>query len=87
MSKELLQTTIQANIDILNKEPNGGRLVAQISDGYHTFDELYEFRKMYNAVLFNGWAIENSYETRQREGYNEMSGEDKRFTPNIFMSS
>ena len=28
----------------------------QISDGYHTFDELYEFRKMYNAALFNEWA-------------------------------
>lgn len=27
-----------------------------ISDGYHTFNELYEFRKMYNAVLFNEWA-------------------------------
>lgn len=27
-----------------------------ISDGYHTFDELYEFRKIYNAVLFNTWA-------------------------------
>lgn len=27
-----------------------------ISDGYHTFEELYEFRKVYNAVLFNEWA-------------------------------
>ena len=26
-----------------------------ISDGYHTFDELYEFRKLYNAALFNEW--------------------------------
>jgi len=26
------------------------------SDGYHTFDELYEFRKLYNAALFNEWA-------------------------------
>ena len=25
------------------------------SDGYHTFKELYEFRKVYNAVLFNEW--------------------------------
>lgn len=29
---------------------------SEISDGYHTFDELYEFRKLYNAVLFNTWA-------------------------------
>lgn len=27
-----------------------------VSDGYHTFDELYEFRKLYNAALFNEWA-------------------------------
>lgn len=28
----------------------------EISDGYHTFNELYEFRKIYNACLFNEWA-------------------------------
>jgi hypothetical protein len=28
----------------------------QISDGYHSFNELYEFRKIYNALLFNEWA-------------------------------
>lgn len=27
-----------------------------LSDGYHSFSELYEFRKMYNAALFNEWA-------------------------------
>lgn len=27
----------------------------EISDGYHTFNELYEFRKAYNAALFNDW--------------------------------
>lgn len=26
------------------------------SDGYHTFNELYEFRKVYNVALFNEWA-------------------------------
>jgi hypothetical protein len=26
-----------------------------ISDGYHTFKELYEFRKLYNAMIFNEW--------------------------------
>ena len=30
-----------------------------ISDGYHTFGELYEFRMMYNALLFNAWAEEH----------------------------
>ena len=25
------------------------------SDGFHTYNELYEFRKVYNAALFNEW--------------------------------
>lgn len=28
-----------------------------VSDGFHTFGELYEFRKVYNAALFNEWAL------------------------------
>lgn len=35
----------------INKMESKGHL----SDGYHTFDELYEFRKVYNAALFNEW--------------------------------
>ena len=34
-----------------------------ISDTYHTFGELYEFRKMYNAALFNEWALEKPFTT------------------------
>lgn len=36
-------------------------LRGEISDGYHTFNELYEFRKAYNAVLFNEWADRGRY--------------------------
>lgn len=35
--------------------------VENVSDGYHTFKELYEFRKIYNAALFNEWAANNKY--------------------------
>lgn len=38
--------------NILTTHP---KLIGEYSDGYHTFNELYEFRKMYNAVLFNEW--------------------------------
>lgn len=37
----------------------------KISDGYHTFNELYELRKMYNAYLFNEWAEQNRYEVHK----------------------
>lgn len=30
-------------------------LTGQTSDGFHTFDELYRYRMLYNAALFNAW--------------------------------
>ncbi|SRR6266496_2257390 len=35
--------------------------IGQVSDGYHTFNELYEFRMLYNAALFNEWASQHKY--------------------------
>lgn len=37
-------------------EKNQMEITENTSDGFHTFKELYEFRKIYNAVLFNEWA-------------------------------
>ena len=37
----------------------------EISDGYHTFNELYEFRKVYNAALFNEWAKQGKYDVHK----------------------
>lgn len=31
-------------------------ITGDTSDGYHTFRELYEYRRVYNALLFNEWA-------------------------------
>lgn len=28
----------------------------EITDGFHTMDELYEFRKVLSALVFNGWS-------------------------------
>lgn len=33
----------------------GGVTMGQLSDGEHTFDELYTFRMVYNANLFKSW--------------------------------
>lgn len=35
--------------------------MGSISDGFHTFDELYEFRKLYNAAFFNELAKNKKY--------------------------
>jgi hypothetical protein len=44
LSKLLYQQSIQKEI------------TEDTSDGYHTFKELYEFRKAYNVALFNEWS-------------------------------
>ena len=31
------------------------RAIGEISDGYHTFNELYEYRMLYNAHAAKGW--------------------------------
>ena len=46
---ELLNTVISRQKESGNFKENN------ISDGYHTFEELYNFRKVYNAILFNEW--------------------------------
>jgi hypothetical protein len=33
-----------------------------ISDGFHTFEELYKFRFFYNVLLFNTWSDLNFYD-------------------------
>lgn len=51
---------IQNSIDQLDSSQR-----EELSDGYHTFKELYEFRKVYNAALFNEWAEQNKYDVHK----------------------
>lgn len=45
--------------------------IENFSDGYHTFNELYEFRKLYNAVLFQEWKKNGKYEVyKSKRHYN-----------------
>lgn len=43
----------------------------QISDGFHTFDELYHYRMLYNAAFFN--SLEGKYEVHK--SYRHADGE------------
>lgn len=45
-----------AGAEVLPPEVSG-----ETSDGFHTFNELYEFRLLYNAALFNEWAAAGRY--------------------------
>jgi len=60
---------IQEGISRLPEEIKGS-----VSDGYHTFDELYEFRKVYNAALFNEWAEEvGDFKFEETNGFTRTS--------------
>jgi hypothetical protein len=41
--------------EIFEKTYANENAIGELSDGYHTYNELYDFRKMYNAALFNEW--------------------------------
>lgn len=41
------------------------------SDGYHTFKELYEFRLLYNAALFNEFAKQGIYDAHKSERHSD----------------
>jgi len=41
------------------------------SDGYHTFKELYEFPKIYNAVLFNEWTSGGKYQIHKSKKHSD----------------
>ncbi len=47
--------------EIATARAEGAAVTGETSDGYHTFNELYEFRKLYNAVLFNEWSSRGVY--------------------------
>jgi hypothetical protein len=40
-------------------------LGGEFSDGYHTFRELYRYRLLYNAALFNEWAKAGLYDVHK----------------------
>lgn len=44
------------------------------SDGYHTFKELYQFRLLYNAHLFNEWSKQGMYDVHKSTKHSD--GED-----------
>lgn len=46
--------------DIFKKTYTKSSDIGEISDGYHTFNELYRYRMLYNAAFFNALAKEGS---------------------------
>ena len=67
MNKDEINKIIQDSKN--NGELNSG----DISDWYHTFDELYECRMIYNAALFNEWYKNGKYEVYKSKRHEDGS--------------
>lgn len=68
---DILQTALREQREMIEKE---NKVTGDTSDGYHTFNELYEFRKVYNAALFNEWYKQKKYLVHKSTKHND--GED-----------
>lgn len=52
----MIVTVTQQDEDGKTLEQQRYDKLSEISDGYHTFGELYEYRMLLQAMLFNQWA-------------------------------
>lgn len=58
---QLFVDSVIALIDSAKREG----ITGDTSDGYHTFNELYDYRRVYNAKLFNEWALREKYDVHK----------------------
>ena len=58
----------QERVDELETKPKD---MGEVSDGYHTFNELYEFRLLYNAALFNEFAKQGLYDVHKSRKHSD----------------
>lgn len=49
----------------------GEVITGETSDGYHTFNELYEFRLLYNAALFNEFSAQGKYQVHKSKKHSD----------------
>ena len=45
--------------------------IGEFSDGYHTFNELYDYRMLYNAALFNEWVKQGLYDVHKAKRHSD----------------
>jgi len=56
---------------IVKEQLDAVEITEDTSDGYHTFKELYEFRRLYNTALFNEWAKEKKYKVHKSKWHSD----------------
>ena len=68
---EFIKRELERIADLVKKEcDEENKITENTSDGYHTFKELYEFRKLYNAGFFNE-LFKNHYAVHKSKRHND----------------
>ena len=68
-AKRIAYDQVKEALDSLPKQPEG-----EISDGYHTFNELYYYRMLYNAAFFNSLPKEWVHKSKRHHTGEECFG-------------
>ena len=59
------------NITSLGLAEEENKDTGEVSDGYHTFNELYEYRLLYNASMFNELAKQGLYDVHKSKRHSD----------------
>lgn len=71
LPSELWQDGYETGKRTMQPEQEPVAIDENTSDGYHTFKELYEFRKAYNVTLFNEWGATGKCHTHKSWRHND----------------
>ncbi len=71
LPSELWQDGYETGKRTMQPEQEPVAIDENTSDGYHTFKELYEFRKAYNVALFNEWGATGKCHTHKSWRHND----------------
>ena len=66
--------TLIPDVDVVKLQPYKEETMedkGNISDGYHTFNELYEYRLLYNASMFNELAKQGLYDVHKSKRHSD----------------
>lgn len=71
MVEDLVRYWTDEMIEGLVEEETKPKDMGEVSDGYHTFNELYEYRMLYNAALFNEFAKQGLYDVHKSRKHSD----------------
>ena len=74
-TSEMIEGLVEEEVDLIPKfgeySDNEPLDMGEVSDGYHTFNELYEYRMLYNAALFNEFAKQGLYDVHKSRKHSD----------------